>query len=311
MKGKVLFRLSLFPYGLLTGADRFNIIGMCKMKKALSRILGVLVICGVIVCVPMADHRQTFRPISCITGEPAGKAAEIAGFHTTEENRLEMEDIRMQVAYQLARRSVVKVTAKDAAGSGIIWKINDGIVIASSRHLLMKDVVAEVTFLNGDTVKAEILGYSQQYDIGFIRIPESEVTGKILRDIYEVVPVLYETESEADKSAFADQYTGSRVLQIGMDPDKAASLCFAGTINGLLFVPVFNTNVLETQCFSKAGMSGGGAFDERGRLLGMISGGDVPENAEKREAEITYSIPSALIATEYETEVQRIGKTGE
>lgn len=270
----------------------------------------ILVICGMIVCAAMTCRKHIFRPILCITGEPVGKAAEIAGFHTTEENGLEMEDMKMQVAYQLARRSVVKVTVKDAAGNGIIWKIDDGIIIVSSRHLLMKDVKAEVSFLNGEMAEAEILGYSQQYDIGFIKIPESKVTGKILRDVYEAVPALYETESEAARSAFTDQYAGNKVLQVGVDTDKVADLCFVGTIKGLPFVPLFNTNVLETQCFSMAGMSGGGVFDEIGRLLGMISGGDVAEDSEKREAEITYSIPVSLIAAEYETEVQGIGKTG-
>lgn len=281
------------------------------MKKALGRIFGIFMIGGVILCVVMTVHRHAFRPISCITGEPVGRAAEIAGFITTEEYGLEMEDMKMQVAYQLARRSVVMVAVKDAVGNGIIWKIDDGIVIVSSRHLLMKDVKAEVSFRNGETANAEIIGYSQQYDIGFIRIPESEVTGKILRDVYEAIPALYETESEDAKSAFAEQYAGNKVLQIGVDPESKAELGFTGTIKGLLFVPVFNTNVLGTQCFSKAGMSGGGTFDESGRFLGMISGGDVAEDSERKEAEITYSIPSALIAAEYETEVQSIGKTGE
>lgn len=65
-------------------------------------------------------------------------------------------------------------------------------------------------------------------------------------------------------------------------------------------MPLFNTTVLETACFSKAGMSGGGVFGEDGMLLGMISGGAVPEGATEREAEITYSIPPVLIAAEYE-----------
>ena len=38
----------------------------------------------------------------------------------------------------------------------------------------------------------------------------------------------------------------------------------------------------------------------RSMFLGMISGGDVPEDAAEREAEITYSIPPVLIAAEYE-----------
>ena len=32
----------------------------------------------------------------------------------------------------------------------------------------------------------------------------------------------------------------------------------------------------------------------------MISGGAVPDGSEKKEAEVTYSIPPVLIASEYE-----------
>ena len=47
-------------------------------------------------------------------------------------------------------------------------------------------------------------------------------------------------------------------------------------------------------------MSGGGVFDAVGRLLGMISGGEVSEDAEIREAEVSYSLPAALILEEYD-----------
>lgn len=200
----------------------------------------------------------------------------------------------MQVVYQLAKRSVVKLIVKDATASGIIWKIEDGIVIVSSRHLLMKDVKAQVVFGNGETLAAEVAGYSQQYDIGFARIPEESVTNSVLREIYEAVPVLYEAETESAKAEFDQKYLEKRVLQLG-------EACFStGSIKTLTYMPLFNTTVLETACFSKAGMSGGGVFGEDGMLLGMISGGAVPEDATEREAEITYSIPPVLIAAEYE-----------
>jgi hypothetical protein len=47
-------------------------------------------------------------------------------------------------------------------------------------------------------------------------------------------------------------------------------------------------------------MSGGGIFDMKGRLLGMISGGEVLEVSKKKESGITYSIPAGLIQEEYE-----------
>lgn len=206
----------------------------------------------------------------------------------------QMEDARMQVVYQLARRSIVKVVVKDAAGSGIVWKINDeNIVIVSSRHLLMKDVKAQVTFCDEESADAEIMGYSQQYDIGFLKIEDKNVTANILRDIYEAVPA----EGFSDE---ADTLTQQSVLQIGADLNGTKEHFATGTILGIGYEPVFNTNVLKTNCYSKAGMSGGGVFDAYGRLLGMISGGEVAEDAKIREAEVSYSLPTALIADEYE-----------
>lgn len=206
----------------------------------------------------------------------------------------QMEDARMQVVYQLARRSIVKVVVKDAAGSGIVWKINDeNIVIVSSRHLLMKDVKAQVTFCDEESADAEIMGYSQQYDIGFLKIEDKNVTANILRDIYEAVPA-------EDFSDEADTLTQQSVLQIGADLNGTKEHFATGTILGVGYEPVFNTNVLRTNCYSKAGMSGGGVFDVYGRLLGMISGGEVAEDAKIREAEVSYSLPTALIADEYE-----------
>ncbi len=212
----------------------------------------------------------------------------------------------MQVVYQLARRSVVKVVVKDFTGNGIIWKIDDEIVIVSNKHLLGKDVKAEIVFCNGETFHADIMGYSQQYDIGFARIAETAVSNSVLREIYEAVPVLYEVDSEEKRETFAQNWAGKRILQTGAAAGQRVADFSLGTVRGIRFVPLFNTMVLETDCFSRAGMSGGGVFEESGRLLGMISGGDVPENAGQREAEVTYSIPPALIAAEYEMLIQSV-----
>ena len=277
----------------LTITERFTIIGMYNegqnMRKALCGFLSILAVFGV-VCFfsgQSHDHKKQFAVISCVSERTAASAANAAVVRG-------MEDMRMQVVYQLAKRSVVKLIVKDAAASGIIWKIEDGIVIVSSRHLLMKDVKAQVVFGNGETFAAEVAGYSQQYDIGFARIPEESVTNSVLREIYEAVPVLYEAETESAKAEFGQKYLEKRVLQLG-------EACFStGSIKALTYMPLFNTTVLETACFSKAGMSGGGVFGEDGMLLGMISGGAVPEGATEREAEITYSIPPVLIAAEYE-----------
>lgn len=241
-----------------------------------------------------------YEIVLCVSQIAAEKAADVARFYAVSEYGLEAENMVMQVVYQLARRSVVKVIVKDFTGNGIIWKIDDEIIIVSNKHLLGKDVRAEIVFCNGETFYADIMGYSQQYDIGFVRIAEDAVSNSVLREIYEAVPVLYEADSEEKREAFAQNWVGKRILQTGAAAGQKAADFSLGTVSGIRFMPLFNTMVLETDCFSRAGMSGGGVFGEDGRLLGMISGGDVPENAEQRVAEVTYSIPPALIATEYE-----------
>ncbi|MDE7273700.1 MAG: serine protease [Lachnospiraceae bacterium] len=275
------------------------------MKKFLRFFWGILVVTGFVMALLVMIHKiywdtHEFVVTACVSERTAIRAANVAGLKIAEKGEFDAEDIGMQIVYQLAKRSIVKVVVKDAVGSGIIWRIEDGVVIASNRHLLMKDVKAEIVFGSGESVIADGIGYSQQYDIGFVRIPEEAVTDNILRNIYEAVPVLYDAESEDGKTAFIQEYSGKRVLQMGAVIDPGTVSFSTGSVKGLTFVPLFNTNVLETACFSKAGMSGGGVFDEGGRFLGMISGGEVPEEARKKEAEISYSIPAALIASEYE-----------
>ena len=255
------------------------------MKQLLKRLIFVAAaaICLAEAMILNTASKDGFYSGMLISGIHVGVLSNLTDGH-------QLEDVGMQVVYQLARRSIVKVVVKDAAGSGIVWKIkDDSIVIVSSRHLLMKDVKAQVTFCDEESAAAEIIGYSQQYDIGFLKIDDKNVTANILRDIYEAVPV--------DK---ADAPAEQSVLQIGADLSGNKEHFSTGTILGVGYEPVFNTTVLKTNCYSKAGMSGGGVFDIGGRLLGMISGGEVAENAEVREAEVSYSLPVALIADEYD-----------
>ena len=101
-----------------------------------------------------------------------------------------------------------------------------------------------------------------------------------------------------DRERFLKEYAESDVLQIGADLGSGTNFSI-GQLTGISFEPLFYTYVLETACYSKAGMSGGGVFDKNGRFLGLISGGDVPEEASVREAETTYSIPAWLVEQEY------------
>lgn len=190
--------------------------------------------------------------------------------------------------YEEASRCVVRITIGQYAGSGLIWRTQEeGLVIVSNHHLLMQGAEAEVTFSNGIRVQAMADRYSQEYDIGFLWIPREELTPQVLADIYEV---------RAAEELTAQ--TGTAIMQIGSS-EQAAGDAYEGETAGERFVPEFQSFMLVSDCYSKAGMSGGGVFDREGLLLGMITGGQVTQQDSVRESKVTYSITADVIEKEY------------
>ena len=189
-------------------------------------------------------------------------------------------------------QSLVRIAVKQSAGMGIIWAVTeDNVVIASNRHVLTGDVEAQVTFADGEQLTAEALGYSAQYDIAFFQIRTGQIPQELLWEIAEVKRPLEIAWQERTQS-------GTAIVQA--DSEEAA---YQGTIHQIQYIPEFGTDMLVTSCYAKAGMSGGGVFDEEGWLLGMITGGEAAGSGQK-EAWITYSIPSPIIEQEYKLLVE-------
>lgn len=195
-----------------------------------------------------------------------------------------------EILYEEASKCVVRIEMGQYAGSGLIWRMEEeGMVIAANKHLLCEAAYGRVTFVNGMALRAEILGYSQEYDLGFLWIERGELTWEMLRDCYEIRPMEEVTE-EIEKQ---------NIMQIASS-QQAAQDRYEGVAIGMTYVSEFQSEMLQTKCYAKAGMSGGGVFDEQGYLLGMIAGGEVAKEASIREAEITYSIPAEQIEPEYQ-----------
>ena len=205
----------------------------------------------------------------------------------------EIIDTKEDKLYEEASRCVVRIVMGQYAGSGLIWCMEeDGMVLAANKHLLRESAYGSVTFSNGMVLQAEVLHFSQEYDLGFLFIPREALHVELLRDCYEV-----RKTKEGLKQA-EEQQEEQKIIQIASS-QKVAADYYKGTSKKIVFVPEFQAFMLETECFSKAGMSGGGVFDEKGYLLGMIAGGQVDKDDLARESKITYSIPVWQIEDEY------------
>lgn len=193
----------------------------------------------------------------------------------------------LQIIYLEASRCIVRIEMGQYAGNGVIWRMEEeGMVIAANKHLLREAAYGTVTFSDGTSLQAEVMAYSQEYDLGFLFIPREKLTSEVLRECYEV-----RTKGRTE---------GEKVIQIAYSQENVKG-CYEGTVVGETFVPEFQASMLETKCYSKAGMSGGGVFDEEGFLIGMIAGGEAEEGASVRESEITYSIFAEDIEKEYQS----------
>ncbi len=205
----------------------------------------------------------------------------------------EIIDKKEDRLYEEASGCVVRIVMGQYAGSGLIWRMEeDGMVLVTNKHLLRESAYGIVTFSNEMALQAEVLYFSQEYDLGFLFIPREVLHADILRNCYEV------RKTKEGIKQTGEQLEEQKIIQIASSQQVAAD-CYKGTSKKIVFVPEFQAFMLETECFSKAGMSGGGVFDEKGYLLAMIAGGEVDKDDLARESKITYSIPAWQIEEEY------------
>ena len=90
--------------------------------------------------------------------------------------------------------------------------------------------------------------------------------------------------------AYRELRAGDFIVQIGMS-ENAFLECNMGTAQAKeVFISDYNASMLLNECYAEAGMSGGGAFDENGRLTGIIIAGD---------AQGTVCMPMTTVLNEY------------
>lgn len=149
-------------------------------------------------------------------------------------------------------------------------------------------------------VTGQVMGYSASYDLAYLyvsrealppdvwvfyreRFEEGLSEGTRAQDT-EVPGGVFEMElfwnEEGRRAAvrtdraYRELRAGENITQIGMS-ESASLECYAGTVQAKeVFISDYNAFMFLNECRAKAGMSGGGAFDEERRLIGIIIAGD-------------------------------------
>lgn len=231
----------------------------------------------------IAANLKKIRILLLIVAAAGGLAAALKSSPAPDYQEEEMQPSAPSLS-----SAMVSIFAEGTAGSGIIWELTpEQVIIVSNRHVLTQAGEAAVTFYDGTTMQAQLCGYSTQYDIAFLQVAQQEMP-KALQET--LTQALYPLELYWQERAQA----GVSIRQLGGDGQV-----YEGSITNIEYIPKFDTDMLVTSCYAKAGMSGGGVYDGEGWLLGMITGGEAAGTGSK-EAWITYSLPSYLIAQEWQ-----------
>lgn len=181
--------------------------------------------------------------------------------------------------------SVVRIDMGKAYGSGVIWDMQpERIIVATNKHVVeyWTDLMGFIYFPQGYFVSARILGVSQHYDVAFMEID---------REIFTYDQVEHLKAVHKGDERYKELQAGDAIFTIGSGKEMQDFEYHEGkVIEKASYIELFESDMLYAYGFAKPGMSGGGCFDAKGNLLGLLAGGA----SNDRTATVpVYSVESA------------------
>ena len=138
------------------------------------------------------------------------------------------------------------------AGSGVIVKSNG--YIATNYHVIDGANKVQVTLHNGDSYEAKIIGSDAENDIAVIKIDAKDLT----------------TATIGDSSAVS---VGDLAVAIGNPLGQLGGTATTGIVSALdrnLTIEGTSLTLMQTDAAINGGNSGGGLFNSKGELIGIV-----------------------------------------
>ncbi len=240
----------------------------------------------------------SFGVVKIVCGDFWGSGVVIAceedGLVIVSAKHLLMYDMQAEVSFYGTAKEK-KETAKEGEETA---KEEEG--TAKEEEGTAKEGEGTAEGIDRTAVTGQVMGYSASYDLAYLyvsrealppdvwvfyreRFEEGLSEGTRAQDT-EVPGGVFEAElfwnEEGRRAAvrtdraYRELRAGENITQIGMS-ESASLECYAGTAQAKeVFISDYNAFMFLNECRAKAGMSGGGVFDEERRLIGIIIAGD-------------------------------------
>lgn len=246
------------------GADNGLVAG-CLWRSGIC-LAGILYLCMAVAPV-QARPLQNDVPqhlIQTVTDQEVYEGALALGLMLTPV--LEEEDCGK--AYENVKSCVVRIQMGNAHGSGIIWELTpEQVVVATNRHVLeyWEEADSYIHFPQGYDTDADVLGVSEQYDVGFLAVDNRQFT-------YEELGGL--RCARRDRQVYEQLQPGDEMFLVHSASGTEEAQFYEATVEDIWrYIADFDAYMLYGHGFARTGMSGGGTFDGCGYLIAMTTGG--------------------------------------
>lgn len=177
-------------------------------------------------------------------------AQETLGNSSISAEVIEVGGRSLNRAEQASRDSAVKVALPGGGhGSGTYIKFQDHYLVLTAAHVVDTTPFAYVLGQNQERVLGQVIYLDPYGDIAFLKIPRMESR----------TPVNYRTQG-------TENIVGTDLVYTGY-PSHHDLLTIRGSASGL----EGSRGYIVMQSYAWFGASGSGVFDERGRLVGVVS----------------------------------------
>lgn len=172
----------------------------------------------------------------------------------------------------------------EGTGSGIIYDIRDNdLLIITNHHVIENANKVEITFHEGISLPAEIIGYDSRMDLAVLSIPLSTIDDSDIEDI-----------TVASFGDSTNLEVGELAVAIGNPLGKEfSSTVTAGVISAIgreLNIDGANLTLLQTDAAINPGNSGGALVNSKSEVIGVNTAKYVDESVEG----MGFSIPVHL-----------------
>ena len=160
---------------------------------------------------------------------------------------------------------MVRLTVGEFIGSGVIFGADeDCLIIVTAGHVLTDAAKGvQITFVDGWETEAVFFSLSELADLAVLKVPMEEIPAKQLEK--------YMT-ANVDKSSYDNLKSGDGCIVMGSRSGVAEDAYEGSVLDTWIYMENYGQYMTWVKAAGKPGMSGGGLFDRRGHLLGILSG---------------------------------------